>query len=151
ARLLGAGLGECLLVGGGVGHGDGGAIDQLDIAALPAPVGRCLVLGASPRAAGESGQDALGQTPACLAVGSGVGGARGEFLCDPPSPEACDGGTAGVVGVQDLGEEDPEGDQGGEQAVAEGDLLGTQGLLDQVLVQEVGKGQMGLLSQLLLP
>jgi hypothetical protein len=37
-----------------------------------------------------------------------------------------------VVGVEDLGEEDPEGDERREEAIAEGDVFLAEGLFGQV-------------------
>src|SRR3954467_9267431 len=76
--------------------------------------------------AGHGGEERLGQALAGLAVGAGLGGARGL----PPreaggdgaggggaggggGDEAGDGGAAGVVGAEDLPEEDPQRDQRG--------------------------------------
>jgi hypothetical protein len=64
-----------------------------------------------------------------------------------PGEEAGDGGAAGAVGAEDLGEEDPEGDQGAEQALAEGDALVVEGLLDLLGREQVGEGQAGDLGE----
>ena len=55
-----------------------------------------------------------------------------------------------MVGVEDLREKDPQGNQGGKQAVAESDLLVADRLLGQVAIQEPGKRELPLLGELLL-
>ena len=79
---------------------------------------------------GKAGEDGLGQTRAGLAVGAGVGGTGGQAAGGTPGKEAGDGSAAGVVGVENLGEEDPDGDERAEEAAAEGDVLVAEGLLD---------------------
>jgi hypothetical protein len=54
-----------------------------------------------------------------------------------------------MVGVEDLGEEDPEGDERGEEAVAEGDGLVAEGLFGQPLGEQLGKGQSGSVGEAL--
>jgi hypothetical protein len=54
-----------------------------------------------------------------------------------------------MVGVQDLGEEDPEGDPGGEEAVPEADVLLTDRLSDLVCGEEIGEGEPRCLGELL--
>jgi hypothetical protein len=93
-----------------------------------------------------SWRHAFGQA-AGLATGPRVAGAGRQAASGPPGQEAGEGGAAGVVGVEHLGEEDPEGDQGGEQALAEGDALVVEGLLPLGWGQQVGAGQAGSLGE----
>jgi len=143
---LGAWLREGPLVGRGVGHGDGGAVDQADAAAVPAPVGRTPRLQVRTGLAQQSGEQPLGEALAGFAVGAGVGRAGGPALTHQPGQEAGHGLAAGVVGVEDLAEEDPEGGDGGEGAAAAGGGVGGQGLLDDRSGGEVGEGQTGLVA-----
>jgi hypothetical protein len=53
-----------------------------------------------------------------------------------------------VVGVEDLGEKDPEGDERREEAVAEGDGFVANGLFSQVSGEEFGEGQSGSVGDL---
>src|SRR5262245_7376471 len=148
ARLLRAALGKRLLVGGGVRHGDGGAIDDLDGASLPVPACRGLVVGLLAGAAGQASEHALGETLACLAVSTGVGGAGRQPPGSAPGEEPCDGSAAAVVGVEDLGKEDPGGHDRGEESLAEDDLLLVEGLRDLLGRQEIGEGQSRCLGEL---
>src|SRR5262249_59645687 len=104
--------------------------------------------GPSAGGAGQAGQQPLGQAAAGLAVGAGVGGAGAQAAGGAPGEEAGDGGAAGVVGVEHLGEEDPQGDQGRVQAFAERDGLLAEGLLDRFGAQDVGERQPGGLGEL---
>ena len=64
-----------------------------------------------------------------------MGGASGQ--------PAGDGLAAGGVGIEELGEEDPAGDQRGEEAVAEGDGLVAEGRWGQVCGEQWAEGQSG--------
>jgi hypothetical protein len=149
AQPLGGVLWVGGLVGGGVGHGHRRTIDHLDGAAPPAPRRRGLALHPPAGGAGQPGQHRLGQPFAGLAVGASVSGAGGQSPAGAPGEEAGDGGAARVVGVQHLREEDPEGHQRREEAVAEGDMFVAQGLRDVVVGQGVGEGQAWGLGELL--
>ncbi len=89
----------------------------------------------------EAVQDALGQALACLVVGAGVGGTGGQALGTAPGQEACHGLAARMVGVENLGEEDPERDERGEESLAEGDGLVADGLFGQTAGQEFAERQ----------
>ena len=52
-----------------------------------------------------------------------------------------------MVGVEDLGEEDPDGDERGVEATAEGNALVAEGLLDLVVGEQVGEGEAGGLGE----
>src|SRR5262245_15393593 len=98
---------------------------------------------------GQLGQDGLGQAGAGAAVGAGVGRARGQAGGDAPGQQAGDGLAAGVVGVEDLGEEGPQGGGGGPDAVAEEVAKVTTGAVDEVFGQVLGEGESGLGEQVL--
>ncbi len=53
-------------------------------------------------------------------------------MADAPGEDTGDGLAAAVGSVEDLGEEDPEGDGRAEEAVAEADLFGLEDLLDLI-------------------
>jgi hypothetical protein len=74
----------------------------------------------------------LGQTGAGLAIGTGVEGAGWQSVGGTPSEPAGNGLAAGVVGIENLGEEDGESDEGREEAVAEGDGLIANSLFGEV-------------------
>ena len=59
-----------------------------------------------------------------------------------------DGGAAGLVGVEHLAEEDPEGDQRGEDPVVPGRLDLAEGLLEAAGGQDVGEGEAAVLEEL---
>ena len=61
--------------------------------------------------------------------------------------QAGDGGPAGVVGAEDLAEEDPQGDQRGEDPV-QPPADGGQGLGEDVLGEDVGERQAAVLEEL---
>ncbi len=61
--------------------------------------------------------------------------------------QASDGGAAGVVGAEDLPQEDPERHQGGEHPV-EPDANGGQRLGDDLLGEEIGEGEATVLQEL---
>ena len=63
--------------------------------------------------------------------------------------QAGDGGAAGLVGVEDLAEEDPEGHQRGEDPVVPGGLDLAEGLLEAAGGEDVGEGKAALLEELL--
>ena len=61
--------------------------------------------------------------------------------------QAGDGGAAGVVGAEDLAQEDPQGDKRGKEPVQPaGD--GGQRLGDEPLGEDVGERQVGVLKEL---
>ena len=91
--------------------------------------------------AGQPSEDAFGQSCAGGTVGTGVGGAARQSLGGAPGQDAGNRLPAGVVGVQALGEEGPQGEQGAEDPMTEGNLFGVEGLLDHVLVEDSGGGQ----------
>ena len=59
-----------------------------------------------------------------------------------------DGGAAGLVGVEDLAEEDPEGHQRGVDPVVPGRLDLAEGLVEAVGGEDVGEGEAALLEEL---
>src|SRR4029077_5358905 len=61
---------------------------------------------------------------------------------------AGDGGAAGLVGVEHLAEEGPEGDQRGEDAVLPGALDFRQRLGEAPRREDVGEGEFALLEEL---
>jgi hypothetical protein len=104
---------------------------------------------AAARPAGPPPQEALGESAARLAVDAVVGGAGRPLAGGTPGAQACHGGVAGVIGVEDLGEEHPQGDERREQPVAEGDGFVAEGLLDGVVIEELGEGELGGVVELL--
>ena len=62
--------------------------------------------------------------------------------------QAGDGGAAGLVGVEHLAEEDPEGRQRGVDPVVPGRLDLAEGLLEAAGGQDVGEGEAALLQEL---
>src|SRR5262249_21389678 len=119
----------------------GSPSDALDGLALPAPAVGGLVLGLPAGSPRQPSQDALGQAATGLAVGTRVGGAGRQAAGGAPGQDAGDGGPAGVVGVEDVGQEEPEGDQRRAEAVAAANLLGAAGLLDLRCGEQVGQGE----------
>ena len=59
-----------------------------------------------------------------------------------------DGGAAGLVGVEDLAEEDPEGHQRGVDPVVPGRLDLAEGLVEAVGGEDVGEGEAAVLEEL---
>jgi hypothetical protein len=70
-------------------------------------------------------------------------------LAQAPGEEAGDGLAATMAGVEDLGEEHPQGHGGAKESIAEAGLFGVDGLLDLIGRQDVGKGQSGVLGELM--
>jgi hypothetical protein len=60
-----------------------------------------------------------------------------------PSEETSNGLAAAVIGIKDLGKEDPEGDERGEKTVSEGDGLVADDLLGQPLGEQFDERQCG--------
>jgi hypothetical protein len=98
--------------------------------------------------AAQPRQDRLGESCAGLAIAAGIGGGNGQAVGSPLGEEACDGGAAGGVGVEDLGEEEPEGDEGVVDVVAEGDALVVEGVVDALVGEQVGEGAGAVLEEL---
>ncbi len=61
-------------------------------------------------------------------------------VVESDSAESDEGVTTGGVGVENLGEEGPEGDDGREQAFAERDGFVGDRLLDLFVAEDVGEG-----------
>jgi hypothetical protein len=70
-----------------------------------------------------------------------------------PGAEARHGGATALVGIEHLGEKDPEGHEGREESVPEGHGFVAEGLPDDVRIEELREGELGgvveLLAQLL--
>jgi hypothetical protein len=66
-----------------------------------------------------------------------------------PSEEAGRGLAAAVGSVEDLGEEHPQGHSWVIESVAEAELFGLDSVLDLIVGQEIGKGQSGILGELM--
>jgi hypothetical protein len=111
---LRAGLGKATLVLRGIRHRDGCAVDELDTPALPEPILRDMSLQAFDRPTEEAADDAKRELLARLARRVGLGVARGFAVRDEVSEESVHGVAAGMVLAEDLGEERPERDPGGE-------------------------------------
>src|SRR5262249_46248213 len=62
-------------------------------------------------------EERFGQTFSGLAVGAGLCRAGALSLCQAMGDQAGDGGTAGMVGAEDLSQENPECEQGGKDPV----------------------------------
>ena len=85
--------------------------------------------------------DAERQPLACVAVAAGLRGAGLAAVDRQPDDQPRDRGPTGVVGVEDLGEEQAGGHQGGVEALVEGDPFGGQGGLDHLGVEDVVEGE----------
>ncbi len=96
---------------------------------------------------GPAGQGGLGQALPGLAVAAGAGGAARPAVGDAVGEQAGDGGDAGVVLADDLGEEGPQRHQRGEEALAEGDGLGRQGIEDALGGEDFAEGQADALQE----
>jgi hypothetical protein len=83
-------------------------------------------------AVAEAGEDGVGESAACLAIGGGVGGAGGKSLAQTLGEEAGDGGSAAMGGVENLGEQDPQRDGRGKEAVPIANVFGLNRLLDRI-------------------
>ena len=112
AGLLHPVLREGGLILGGVGHRDGGAVDELD----PTPSEEPPILGGLlqglPGVPRQPGQDAQREPLACLAVRAGRRRTGRLAACDEQGAQASHGGTAGVVRAKDLAQKGPEGEAG---------------------------------------
>src|SRR5207248_398781 len=114
----------------------------------PPPVRRCGVLELPAGVASQAGQQPLGQPAAGLAISPGIRRASRQALGGPVGQQAGNGLAAGVIRVEDLAEEDPEGDQRREQSVAETDVLRAEDLSDLARIEQVGERQAGGLREL---
>jgi hypothetical protein len=132
-----------------VRHGDRRAVEQADAAALPEPPRVNLCVQAPPHEAGHGGEEPLGQALPRLAIGAGLGAARLEPLRDAVGDQPGDRGAAGLVGVEHLAEEDPEGHQRGEDPVVPGRPDLAEGLVEAAGVEDVGEGELAVLEELL--
>jgi hypothetical protein len=141
ARCLGGVLRVGGLVGGRVGHGHGAAVHDLDAPPLPQPRVRGLLVQRAAAVAGQPDEEGLGQACAGLAVGVSLGGAGALALSDEPGEHTGDGGAAGAVGADDLAEEGPQGEHGGEDDLTPGGALLVEGLLEVVSGEQVGEGE----------
>ena len=103
AGLLGRVLGEDLLVLRGVGHRDGGAVDELDAPPVEEPVALAgdglQGIAGVPR---QARQNAQREPPSGLAVGPGLGRAGGLAARHEQGDEATYSGTTGVVRAHHL-------------------------------------------------
>jgi hypothetical protein len=126
AGLLLFGLGPELLVGWGIGHGNAGAIDDLDRVSLPEVVMGKVTL----ELLGEMGADvfegAILQPGARLAIAPGLraGSLRPAALEPGPSQHAQNGIAAGRTAFEHLREESPEGNQRRKDALTTIDATG---------------------------
>jgi hypothetical protein len=66
---------------------------------------------------------------------------------DAVGVQAADGGDAGRVRADDLGEEGPPGHHRGEEAVAEGESYGRPGVADALGGEDRAEGQAGALPE----
>ena len=129
------------LIAGRVGHRRGGAVDQHDRTPVPEPVGAAAVVGLPRRLADQPDDDSQGEPTPRIAVGAGVLGARLAAVERHPDDHASDRGAAGVVGIQDLGEERAQGHEWGEDRVVVTDALRREGLPDHGLVEDFLEGE----------
>ena len=91
--------------------------------------------------AGQAGEEGFGEALAGLAVGAGVERGGLSRSGGKAGGEESDQGLAtGRAGVEDLGEEGPEGDGGGEESVAEADPFGGDGVVEVVVGEVFAKG-----------
>jgi hypothetical protein len=114
ARPLVVDLRVGLLVLRGVRHADRRAVEQVDVPAFPQPAGVHGGLQGTPSLARHVGEEGFGQALAGLAVGAGLCRARALPPRQAVGDQAGDGAAAGLVGAEDLSQEDPQRDQGGE-------------------------------------
>lgn len=130
--LLVPALREGALVGRGVGHRHGGAIDELDGAPVPQP--RRRLRRAQPRGdlAPQPLDQAQGQTRPGPAVGAAVQAARrlaqGDARAQPPGHRV----LAAVIGTQDLLDEQHQGGERTIQAFAPATRLFEHGVLEHL-------------------
>src|SRR5262245_39001 len=115
--------------------------------AFPQPLRVYLGFQCAPRLAGDVREERLGQPLAGLAVGAGLGRARALAAGDAVGDQAGDGGAAGVVGAEDLSEEDPQRDQRGKDPV-QPTADGGQGLGNDLLGEDIGERQVAVLKEL---
>ena len=107
--LLGGGLGVVLLVEGSVWHGDGCAVDDLDMASFPEGVFGGVAFAAVGDVFGDFGEGFFGNLCAGFAIGDGfVGGVGLGVGTGAPGLHAADDFPAGGVGRKNLREKGPE-------------------------------------------
>ena len=99
------------------------------------------------RLTGHVREEGLGQALAGLAVRAGLGRAGALSLRQAVGDQAGDGGAAGVVGTEDLAQEDPKRNQGGEDPVQPAGESG-QRLREDLLGEDVGERQVAVLKEL---
>ena len=139
AGLLGSVLGQYPRVLLGVGPAEGGPVDPQDATPLEEPIGVGPVLQDLADWPGPSPAEADREALPGLANGAGLGRARGLAASHERGDQPGHGGSAGVVGAEDLAEEGPEGHARGEAAVPPADTLLAQGVLDRGGVDQAGE------------
>jgi len=97
--------------------------------------------------AGDVGEEGFGQALAGLAVGAGLGGARGLPPRQAVGDQAGDGGAARVVGAEDLPQEDPQRDHRREDPVQPAGEGGQRPGHD-LFGEDVGERQLAVLKEL---
>ena len=147
ARLLVVDLRVGRLVLGGVRHRDRRAVEQVHPPPLPQPAPLGPDVQGAADGTGHGGEERLRQALAGLAVGAGLGGAGPLPAGEPVGDQAGDGGAAGVVGAEDLAQEDPQRHQRGEDPVQPA-ADGGQRFGDDVLGEDVGERQVAVLEEL---
>ena len=138
------------LIGLGIGHRDGGAIDNFDATPFPEPsLGRLLTQVLS-TVAGQCRDDAFGEAFAGFTVTAGMGRARRVALGDHPRAQATERLSAGAIGRKDLQEKRPQGAMRGQEPVAACNPFLGQDLRDvrrcQGAIIEQGRRRHGLVA-----
>src|SRR5512135_2918937 len=149
ARRLAVQLGIGRLVPRGIGHGHGGAVDDLDRTPVEQPGGLGLAMDRLSGPADELPGQRLGQALAGLAVAARLGGYGGETLIVADLLEVLDGVVTGVVIGQDLGQEDRQGNPRGVDAFSPDMVAEPARLLDERPREELEERQPVLLAELL--
>ena len=125
-RLLGIGG----LIGLGIGHRDGGTINDFAATPFPEPGRGRLCTQALPTVAGQCRHNAFGEACAGLTVTAGMGRARRWACGDHPRAQATECLAAGAIGRKDLQEKRPQGARRGKEPVSACNPLLSQDLRD---------------------
>ena len=118
AFLLAGRLRESPLIGGGIGHGDPGAIDDFDASTAPELLAGNTPLQLDGRMPMDIQQRVVRETGTGAAIGGGAGTGPGLAMADIPGLDFANGFAAGTLRGKHLREEGPEGQTLGKEASA---------------------------------
>src|SRR5262249_12324335 len=124
-------------------------IEEADAAAFPEPPGIDPGIERSPHPAGHGGEEPLRQAPPRLAIGSGLRAAWLEPSRDTVRDQSGHRSAAGLVGGEDLAEEDPEGHQRREDPIIPTNLDLSDSLFESLRRENIGKWESALVEELL--